>query len=280
MIGRSHENLFRLRPLALHLEFEKGTASKLELPTGDVLLLVGDIYLPWSKDKREKALFQEFFKRASENFREVLVIAGNHEHWGGYFVETLDRQRAQLEHFGNVRVLQNSAYQVDNVVFWGSTFWTDCRNAHPEVMWDVKRGMNDYGEVTYSRPSEPYYQKVKLMAEDTVNENQYARKQVLEFMTVAEQRGTFPVVMTHHAPSWNSVAPVYRLDNLSYAYANTGLEEFMMDFPDSIWLHGHMHEEFDYMVGKCRVMANPRGYYGYESRPIHFAFKKLEFPNA
>ena len=122
----------------LHLECEKTATSKLELPTGDVLILAGDIYLPWSKDKQEKALFQEFFKRASANFREVIVIAGNHEPWRGIFVDTFSRMRSQLEHFGNVRVLQNSSYQVDNVAFWGSTFWTDCRGGNPEVMWDVR----------------------------------------------------------------------------------------------------------------------------------------------
>jgi hypothetical protein len=26
------------------------------------------------------------------------------------------------------------------------------------------------------------------------------------------------------------------------------------------WIHGHIHDSFDYRVGKCRVVANPRGY--------------------
>lgn len=236
--------------------------------------------MPWEKkDKRAKKLFQEFFTRCSTNFKEVIVIAGNHEHWSGEFVNTYKRMVKTLEHLENVHVLQNSAYQVGNVVFWGSTFWTDCRKGHPEVMWDVQRGMNDYHEVLYSEPREPDYRKVRILAEDTVNENHYARKQLLEFMTMAEERGAFPVVVSHHAPSWNSVAPVYRLDNLSYAYANTGLDEFMEDFPPSVWIHGHMHDDFDYNVGKCRVLCNPRGYYGYETRAIHFAFKKLELPD-
>jgi hypothetical protein len=27
-----------------------------------------------------------------------------------------------------------------------------------------------------------------------------------------------------------------------------------------LWVHGHVHDSFDYTVGKCRVIANPRGY--------------------
>ena len=27
-----------------------------------------------------------------------------------------------------------------------------------------------------------------------------------------------------------------------------------------IWIHGHVHDSFDYQVGKCRVLANPGSY--------------------
>ena len=27
-----------------------------------------------------------------------------------------------------------------------------------------------------------------------------------------------------------------------------------------LWLHGHVHDSFDYRVGRCRVICNPRGY--------------------
>lgn len=264
----------------LHLEFEKGEAAKLEIPTGDVLVLAGDIFVPWEKkDKRATKLYQEFFKRCSSNFKDVILIAGNHDHWYGEFVNTHKQMLSATSHFGNIHVLNNSAYQTGNVALWGSTFWTDCRGAHPEVMWDVQRGMNDYHNTLYSEPRAPDYRKVKLLAEDTVSENKYARAQLLEFMTMAEERGVFPVVVTHHAPTWESVASEYRRNSLSYAYANTGLEEFMLDFPDSAWIHGHMHDDFDYMVGKCRVLCNPRGYYGYEARANQFAFKKLDLPN-
>ncbi|MCY1554175.1 hypothetical protein D9M68_907290 [compost metagenome] len=28
----------------------------------------------------------------------------------------------------------------------------------------------------------------------------------------------------------------------------------------SLWFHGHTHDSFDYRVGTCRVVCNPRGY--------------------
>ena len=27
-----------------------------------------------------------------------------------------------------------------------------------------------------------------------------------------------------------------------------------------LWIHGHVHDSFDYRVAGCRLVANPRGY--------------------
>jgi hypothetical protein len=32
-------------------------------------------------------------------------------------------------------------------------------------------------------------------------------------------------------------------------------------------VHGHIHENNDYMVGNCRIISNPRGYHGMELNP-------------
>ncbi len=45
-----------------------------------------------------------------------------------------------------------------------------------------------------------------------------------------------------------------------------------------LWMHGHVHDSFDYEVEGCRVVANPRGYVRnvYEAG----AAKDLAFENA
>jgi hypothetical protein len=44
------------------------------------------------------------------------------------------------------------------------------------------------------------------------------------------------------------------------------LSDFILDHPNiKVWCHGHMHNFTDYMVGDTRVLANPRGYKGYEA---------------
>jgi hypothetical protein len=75
------------------------------------------------------------------------------------------------------------------------------------------------------------------------------------------------IVMTHHAPTFQSVHPRYAGDILNHAYA-TDLSELILDNPNiKYWFHGHMHDSIDYMVGECRVLCNPRGYNGYALNP-------------
>jgi Icc-related predicted phosphoesterase len=34
-----------------------------------------------------------------------------------------------------------------------------------------------------------------------------------------------------------------------------------------LWVHGHIHECFDYETHGVRVVCNPRGYYNYREAP-------------
>ena len=64
--------------------------------------------------------------------------------------------------------------------------------------------------------------------------------------------------MTHHAPSYQSVAGQYRGDLLNATYANH--LDALVEKVD-LWVHGHTHHSFDYKIGEGRVVCNPRGYY-------------------
>jgi Icc-related predicted phosphoesterase len=67
------------------------------------------------------------------------------------------------------------------------------------------------------------------------------------------------VVVTHHAPSSQSVHTRYARDLLTPAFASN-LENLMEGDRAALWVHGHMHESFDYEVYGTRVVCNPRGY--------------------
>ena len=65
------------------------------------------------------------------------------------------------------------------------------------------------------------------------------------------------VVVSHHLPSWRSVAPAFlrAVSNASFA---SDLDDLFG--PVALWVHGHTHHSFDYRVGATRIVANPRGY--------------------
>jgi Icc-related predicted phosphoesterase len=67
------------------------------------------------------------------------------------------------------------------------------------------------------------------------------------------------VVVTHHSPSSRSVAQRFAQDLLTPAFASN-LEEMMGSHRVALWIHGHMHDPFDYEIFGTRVVCNPRGY--------------------
>ena len=75
------------------------------------------------------------------------------------------------------------------------------------------------------------------------------------------------VILTHHAPSIQSCLDIYK-DDLESACFASNLENFIKSNPNIVaWVHGHVHNHNDYMIGTTRVISNPVGYvtYGEES---------------
>jgi Icc-related predicted phosphoesterase len=68
------------------------------------------------------------------------------------------------------------------------------------------------------------------------------------------------VVMTHHAPSFQSISPHYAGSDLNAAYASELYNAYSDDAMPILHIHGHVHDSFDYMLGDTRVVCNPRGY--------------------
>ena len=67
------------------------------------------------------------------------------------------------------------------------------------------------------------------------------------------------VVITHHAPHPGSVHPLYDNDLLSAAFVSDLTPVIEAAQPD-LWVHGHVHDSFDYRIGATSVRCNPHGY--------------------
>ena len=79
--------------------------------------------------------------------------------------------------------------------------------------------------------------------------------------TLAEPLNGKTVVVTHHAPSPLSIHHKYVGHTLNGAVASDLVYLMRGPAAPALWIHGHAHDSFDYIVnGVTRVVANPRGY--------------------
>jgi hypothetical protein len=159
--------------------------------------------------------------------------------------------------------MENDAIVLDNVRFLGCTLWTDFRlysnSINPVIcMRDAQSAMQDFRLIRAT----PLYRK--LYPSDTVRRHELSRAWLANKLEESFNGKT--VVVTHHAPSARSVESQYEGDSLTPAYASD-LERLVAP-PVSLWIHGHMHASFDYVVSVgaefddrgTRVVCNPRGY--------------------
>lgn len=240
----------------IHLEF--GDLPIENTHGADVLILAGDICVAagFSRDG-QKEQYHAFFQQCSDEFQDVVYIMGNHEHYNGDICTSYQILKTELDKYSNIHFLEKEFKIIKGVMFIGATLWSDFNRQNPISMRTAEGAMNDYRIIKNSLKGR------KLIALDTLFEHQQTLEKIEQFYNAYED---LPVVMVgHHAPSHNSVKPQYERDiHINGAY-RSDLESFIADRPRiKLWVHGHTHSEFDYMVGETRVVANPRGYVGYE----------------
>jgi len=266
----------------LHLDF-----SDLTLPGGDVLVLSGDIcearhlkkdmynrdivLLEHERKDQRPDRYYRFFEEECSKYREVVMVMGNHEHYGFNYQKTYPHIASQLP--GNVTLLENQTHTIDDVVFVGATLWTDMNKVDPLTMFHMQGQMNDYRQVTMFNEVKNVYHR--LTPEKTVEDHFKSRQFIAE--TVKDQFDKKFVVVTHHAPSKASIKPQYAGDTLMNGAYSSDLSEFILENPQiKLWTHGHTHDVFDYMIGSTRVVCNPRGYQNYEERANFFRANEFE----
>jgi len=231
----------------LHLEFRRHDPLRLDLGAcrPDVVILAGDIdtgarAVPW----------------AAQTFSglPVLYVAGNHEAYGHELLAVESELRQACAATANVHFLSCDQHVIGHVRFLGATLWTDfALYGAPEqasAMAQAEKVMADYHRITLAAP-----QARPLRAADTAR--LHARHKDWLSARLDEPFDGATVVITHMAPSMRSVAARYAHDLTSASFASP--LDALAARP-ALWIHGHMHDSFDYSVGAGRVVCNPCGY--------------------
>jgi len=225
----------------LHLEFAPFEA---QAAAADVVILAGDI-----------GVGAEGVRWASKRFprQPVVYVAGNHEFYRGVVETTWADMRAACA--PNVHLLENEAVELGGVRFLGCTLWTDYAlfGTYTQLdAMDLAAGsLADHRliEMTEAGATRTFLPKDALA--------QHVRSRRWLEAQLAQPFDGPTVVVTHHAPQRGSLAPHYARDLLSAAFVSE-LDPLLGKA--ALWIHGHTHTSFDYMISGARIVCNPRGY--------------------
>jgi predicted phosphodiesterase len=273
----------------LHLEFRE-----LELVNhsgADVLVLSGDIctaqdlhdhpassFDPWSPGAMEDLKrqlgkadrFRTFFKSVCAQYKDVIYVMGNHEHYHGKFDRSADYLREEFNKMNltNIHLLDNNTKLIGDVHFIGGTLWTDMNNHDALTLYHIEHMMNDFRIIRIAKENFKKFLPKRAVVEHIKT------KQYIQTVLQGLPEDAKVVVCTHHAPTFLSIGEQYKDDTLMNGGYASNLSEFILDHPRiKIWTHGHMHQKFDYMIGDTRVVCNPRGYPGEIEFDDNFTFE-------
>lgn len=232
----------------------------------DVVVLAGDIH---------EGVQAQIWARQAFPDKEIVMVAGNHEFYGRFWNRNLRKMREKATELG-IHFLENDALELFGLRFLGCTLWTDFL-LYGEVfrfgsMSDARHRLNDYLRIKLDRkPGENQdwreMRSVKLLPELTRRRHRESAEWLDAQLSQGDPAKT--VVVTHHAPHAKSVPAFFAGDPLTPAYASD-LSRLLGR--SAVWIHGHIHDNADYMCGDTRVLCNPRGYPNAKGNPMNEGF--------
>ena len=203
------------------------------------------------------------FAKLSKLYPKVVMISGNHEFYGSEVTDSKQHMRDLSSKFDNLTYLDDEFINLnEEYVLIGSTLWTDFNKNNPMTQLWASSHMNDYRLI---KTTNPLY--IKRFPKDiptltpsyTYNYHLKAKEFIKE--TVKSNKGKKVIVITHQAPSFQSVDDYFRHDMAGNGCYASDMDDFILEHENiRLWQHGHMHHPKDYMIGGCRIVCHPRGY--------------------
>lgn len=213
--------------------------------------------------------------------KPVVMIAGNHDHWGCDLPANIEAMRAAAAG-SNVHFLECDEFILtinnESIRFLGATLFTDYAEAYlikngqyieaerqSQMMYFAHKSMNDFMQITYE--NKPLTAKILL---DIHRKSRAWLKSKID-----DSFDGRTVVVTHHAPSYQSLIHANDLKEEDLNHVIKGnrrpddrserVASYASDVEDlavkvDFWLHGHIHAPLMYNLDKCLVVCNPRGY--------------------
>jgi predicted MPP superfamily phosphohydrolase len=218
-------------------------------PKADLLILAGDLCngVPCEEDRRWLQTLSDLADWPSG----IVLVLGNHDHYGTDLDRVAHEWRKALSGT-RIQILDRDVIPVGGLRIAGCTLWTDFDRGSPLLPFHAQQTLADYRHLVkdgrLARPSDILYAHYRDL------------NWLLDLPPGSPDSPL--VVVTHHAPSWNSVQPDRIGDPLNGAYVSAS-EWVAEQIRPAIWVHGHVHARFDYLLhDTTRVVCNPVGYFG------------------
>lgn len=230
----------------LHTEFSLCRLQGLD--KADILVLAGDIGNQFS--------LPMFFERLRMDAPDlpILYILGNHDRWGHSIDDGLAIHRDIAQRY-NIKLLDDEAVIFQDVLFCGTTLWTDFRlagDAQASKLWacrlpDFKDIVNADGNLFTPDDAQQAFMKACDFLEKALSTQQ---------TTIRKK-----VVISHFLPAKELVAPEHsgsqeRLIQSAYWTSDIPSIYCLAD----VWIYGHSHSNLEPTIGNTRFISNQRGY--------------------
>ena len=158
----------------LHVDFhlEKGTGKflitpetllpqdVLQHPQNFIVCIAGDID---NKISRGLRWLKEF--ALAYPALEIVFVLGNHDFYGEVFdtLPALVREWEKLNKIKNLHFIERSVFQIENMVFFGGTMWTNFLDEDPALVFgNAAQQINDFSYIFHQHYGNPIPPSIML----------------------------------------------------------------------------------------------------------------------
>lgn len=216
--------------------------NSLKFVKPEFLILAGDLI-----DIKE---YHKLINTCSKYSDFTIIVLGNHEFWGNSYFETIDYVKSLEKN--NVKILHNDTIEYNGIKFAGTTLFTDITGCE-----DFYQDFNDFKFIT-DMTFDLWMQEYNKAKDFIINSNA-------------------DIVITHHAPFLDCVDPKFIGDKYNKFFIND-LEHIINKINKTkVWIHGHIHNYFDFTKNGIDVKLSAYGYFGEYNHGIaefYYKFKR------
>ena len=186
--------------------------------------------------------YNDFWDWCSGNFKETVVIPGNHDYYRLWLDEDTISEPINYAIRKNVHCCNNVVFQLEDVDLICSTLWSELNPRYERALCSML----------------PDFQAIFLEGRQ-IGSKDYCRmhKTALSFLKTAVEASTSRhiVVATHHLPSNAVVADCFKNSVLNSGFV-TELGPWIASSSIDFWIYGHSHISIETEIGKTKILSN------------------------